>query len=214
MVPSNGRVFVTDQCSEAPIVAMAAARGSELHRVAVADLPPLEANRRLAEAVCAAVAGPLRGQLPEVARDPGAFRLVDVERGGRRTRLALAFSCNDPASLRALWAAYGPASDAPIAFLFNGRADRPLRSRHMLRALHDLRADARLFLAGSGPLPRLARAAGFDRRSIVDLRGRRGGRVLDSVMAECPSASTIWGVGNYRGAGAAITAAAAGSEPC
>jgi hypothetical protein len=85
----------------------------------------------------------------------------------------------------------------------------------MFRALHDLRADARVFLAGAGPLPRLARAAGFDRRNIVDMRGRRGERVLDAVVAQCPSPSTIWGVGNYYGAGAAITAAvAAESGPC
>jgi poly-gamma-glutamate synthase PgsB/CapB len=215
MIPSCGRVFITDRCYEAPIVAMAAARGSELHRVEVAGLRPPEANRRLAEAVCVAVAGPLPGPMLEATHDPGAFRLVDVERGGRTARLALAFSCNDPASLRALWEAYGPAPDAPIAFLFNGRADRPLRSRHMLRELHDLRGDARLFLAGTGPLRRLARAAGFERQSIVDLRGQRGERVLDRVVSECPPPSIIWGVGNYRGAGATITAAAAaGSEPC
>ena len=65
--------------------------------------------------------------------------------GGRSVRFANAFSCNDAESLRLLWQRYQPA-DAPAAFLFNARPDRPLRSRAFLSLLPQLAPEAALYV--------------------------------------------------------------------
>src|SRR3546814_7326340 len=73
----KGRVFITDESQLTPILDACAARESSVEVVSMEGVAPLEVNRHLALAVCAALGVPEeiaeRG-MAAAGVDPGAFR--------------------------------------------------------------------------------------------------------------------------------------------
>jgi hypothetical protein len=130
-------------------------------------------------------------------------------------RFANAFSCNDIESLERLWRRHQPAGQ-PAAFLLNPRADRPARTREILKLLVRLAPDARLLVIGRDPtLRRQAIAAGFSPEHLYRLPRRITEDTLRLVAAAIEQGTVVWGVGNFRGAGAKLSALAeAATAPC
>jgi hypothetical protein len=163
------------------------------------------ANWWLARAMCEALGtGEVADQAIREATLPQGFRLREIEVAGRTVRFADAFACNDVRSLGELWARHAPAASEPVVVLLNARGDRPLRSRAMLRFLATREREVTLFLAGEGLiwLGCLARRLGF--AHITRLRRADPRAVLERLAAAAAPGTTIWGIGNHQGLGAAL----------
>jgi hypothetical protein len=104
----------------------------------------------------------------------------------------------------------------PAAFLFNARADRPLRSRAFLSLLPLLAPDAALYVTqGSRVFQKWAQRAGFDPSRVHLLPLAPAPQQLDRIARDIADGTVVWGTGNFRGAGAEITAFVdAVAQPC
>jgi hypothetical protein len=138
------------------------------------------------------------------APDPASFleRTFDVE--GRTVRFANAFSCNDVDSLALLWPTV-KSGERPIVVL-NARRDRPLRTQRFLAFLVAQVPMPLLFVVGDPLAARLARRAGFDPEAVKRLRARTPVDALRELATCAPAGGVIWGLGNYKGFGARLTA--------
>jgi poly-gamma-glutamate synthase PgsB/CapB len=218
-LPPEGCVFVTAEAAT-PLVREETQRlRCELIVVDnVQDCDPEAANLTLARAVCRRYGIDDRvadAAMRDAQKDIGAFTLRSVSVGGRSLRFANAFSCNDIESFRLLWQRYQPAG-IPAAFLFNARADRPLRSRAFLSLLPLLAPEAALFVTqGSRLFHRWALKAGFEPSRVHLLPLASAQQQLDRIAREVADGTVIWGTGNFRGAGADMTAFVdAAAQPC
>jgi poly-gamma-glutamate synthase PgsB/CapB len=217
--PPGGRVFATAEAAT-PLVQGEAQRLSCELIVCddVRDSDPEAANLMLARAICRRyriddkVAD---AAMRDAQRDIGAFSLQSVTLAGRSVRFANAFSCNDIESFRLLWQRHQPAG-IPAAFLFNARADRPLRSRAFLSLLPLLAPDAALYVTqGSRVFQKWAQKAGFDPSRVHLLPLAPAPQQLDRIARDVADGTVVWGTGNFRGAGAEITAFVdAVAQPC
>jgi poly-gamma-glutamate synthase PgsB/CapB len=217
-LPAGGRVFVTVEAAT-PFVREEAQRlRCELIIVDDVEGDPDGVNLALARAVCQhyridhKVAD---AAMRDAQKDIGAFTLQSIVIGGRSVRFANAFSCNDIESFQQLWHRYQPAG-TPAAFLFNARPDRPLRSRAFLSLLPRLAPDAALYVTQGSPVFRQwALDAGFDPGRVNLLRRASAQQQLDRIARGVADGTVIWGTGNFRGAGAEVTAFVdAAAQPC
>jgi poly-gamma-glutamate synthase PgsB/CapB len=209
-LPPGGRVFATIEAAKALVQHEAKRLHCELIVVDdVRDSDPEAANVLLARAVCRAYGiddTVAEAAMQQARKDVGAFTLQVVTIGGRSVRFANAFSCNDIESFRLLWQRYQPAG-IPAAFLFNARGDRPLRSRAFLSLLPSLAPDAPLFVTqGSRAFRQLALKAGFDPNRVHFLPTASAQHQIDRIASDVDNGTVVWGTGNFRGAGAEITA--------
>jgi poly-gamma-glutamate synthase PgsB/CapB len=218
-VPFGGRVFLTSEAAVPVVLDRAASQNCAVSMVTCGpDTDPEDANLRLALDVCRRY-----GVVPEdgedamraASRDIGAFAVAALRVGDRTISFANAFSCNDVESLERLWRRHQPAGQ-PAAFLFNPRADRPVRTREFIELLARLAPDARLLLIGGDrTLRRQAIAAGFSPELLHRLPRRITEDTLRLVAAAIEQDTVVWGVGNFRGAGAKLSALAeTAGAPC
>jgi poly-gamma-glutamate synthase PgsB/CapB len=221
VIPAGGRLVVTAEAATPALRAFAARQRAEVAIVdadgPVADGPgALAADRALALAVCAAhgVAAATAGPAMEAAAvDPGRFFERTLAVDGKSVRFANAFACNDVASLALLWPAVESAG-TPVVLL-NARRDRPLRTRQFLAFLAAQAPRPLLFVAGDPLAVVLARRAGFKPGTVCRLRARTSSAALSELADPAASGGVIWGVGNYRGLGAALVSEVAGHvAPC
>jgi gamma-polyglutamate synthase len=216
-VPRGGRLIVAAEAADAALQAYAAARGTEVTVVETSGRAPLEANRELALAVCAAhgvpaaIAGPA---MAAAAPDPDGFFERVLTIAGKCVRFANAFACNDIASLARLWPTVAAGAGAPVVLL-NARRDRPLRTRRFVEFLVAQAPVPLLFVVGDPRALRLARRAGFAPGTVRRLRARAPRQALAELAASAMPGGLIWGVGNYRGFGARLLVALNGpGVPC
>src|SRR5262245_11541105 len=210
---ANGQLVVSAEAASPALLARAEARGTAVTVVDTAGLTPSEAGRALALAVAtshglpAAIAKPA---MDTAAPDPGSFleRVLTID--GKPVRFANAFSCNDVDSLKLLWSTV-ETSERPIVLL-NARHDRPLRTQHFLAFLAAQLPMPLLFVVGDPLAARLARRAGFGSDAVRQLRARVPDSALRELAAAAASGGVIWGIGNYQGLGARLTAALAGHD--
>ena len=115
---------------------------------------------------------------------------------------ANAFSCNDVNRSSSCGAA--SAAGQPAAFLFNARADRPLRSRAFLELLVRLAPDAPLFIMGrKASACAVRRCAGASTRTRPSpASANRATRPGARCRRRSSDGTVVWGTGNFRGAGA------------
>jgi hypothetical protein len=197
--------------------ALAAERRTRIVAVPTSGLSADEANRAIALAACEATgrfaqSAPM--QAPAAAPDIGSFSLATVHAGGKRIRFANAFACNDAVSLNLLWKDHADA-DTQDVVLLNHRHDRPLRSLQLLDYFAQQPARPLvLLMGGSCWLRRAARKRGLEAQSISGLPWAAGRALLERVAARVPDGSTVWGVGNYHGRGAAISRTIISGTPC
>jgi hypothetical protein len=210
-VPIGGRLVITTEALSEGLRALAAVRETA---VTVVDTPgpdPLQADRALALAVCAAhgvpaeVAGPA---MDAAAADPGGFFERTLAIGGKDVRFANAFACNDVESLALLWSTV-EATQPPV-ILLSARSDRPLRSARFLDFLAKQEPAAVLFVVGDPLALRLARRAGFE--AVRRLRAQKPLDALAELAGPAAAGGVIWGVGNYQGFGARLIAEIAGNR--
>jgi len=210
-VCTNGRLIVSAEAASPVLLERAKALGTAVTIVDTAALTPIEADRALALAVCAAHGVSAEIAAPAMAAatpDPGSFleRTLDVD--GRPVRFANAFSCNDVASLALLWPTV-QAGERPVVLL-NARRDRPLRTQHFLAFLAAQTPMPLLFVVGDPLAARLARRSGFAPDAVRRLRARAPAAALRELAACASAGGVIWGLGNYQGFGARLTAEVAG----
>ena len=215
LVPENGVLVVAEEALSQPMRELAAARRTRIVAVSTSGLTADEANRAIALAACeAAGSKPAQAPGPTVEPDAGAFALATVLAGGKRIRFANAFACNDAVSLDLLWREHATA-DAPVAVLLNHRHDRPLRSLQILDYFAQRPSRPRLLLLGGAPwLGRAARRRGLEVQRIPSLPWADGRALLERVAARVPDGTTVWGVGNYHGRGAAICQTISSGDLC
>jgi poly-gamma-glutamate synthase PgsB/CapB len=207
--PPGGRVFATAEAATSVLFAEAQRLGCELTIIQSPASDPEAANLALARAVCqhygidnaeASVA------MLAAQKDIGAFSFQTLTIDGRSVTFANAFSCNDVESFRQLWRLHQP-PDRPAAFLFNVRSDRPLRSRAFLSILPQLSPDAPLYVTqGSFVFRGWAIEAGFDKGRVHLLKHAAAKEQIADIARSVANGTVIWGIGNFRGAGAEITA--------
>jgi gamma-polyglutamate synthase len=210
---ANGQLVVSAEATSPALLARAKARGTAVTIVDTAGLTPIEANRALALAVATAHGVPAAIATPAMdaaVPDPGRFseRTLDIE--GKPVRFANAFACNDVDSLKLLWSTV-VTGERPLVLL-NARRDRPLRTQHFLVFLAAQVPMPLLFIVGDPLAARLARRAGFGPDAVRQLRARLPDSALQELAAFAPSGGVIWGVGNYQGFGARLTAELAGRD--
>jgi hypothetical protein len=218
-IPTGGRLFLTSEAAVPVIMVQAAAQNCELSLVScdgAAD--PHDANRRLALEVCRRHGVPAEAAeraMQLALPDAGAFAVIPLGVDGHGLSFANAFSCNDVQSFELLWRCHQPAH-RPAAFVLNARTDRPLRSTCFLELLLRLAPDAPLFLAGEPVgLRRQALAIGFAPQRLHRLPRRLDASALRALAAHVEDGAIVWGVGNFRGAGARLSALAeAARSPC
>jgi gamma-polyglutamate synthase len=210
-VCTKGKLIVSTEAASPLLLARAKALGTAIIIVDTARLTPIEADRALALAVCEA-----HGVSPEVASpamaaatpDPASFleRTLDID--GTTVRFANAFSCNDVASLALLWPTV-KGGERPVVLL-NARRDRPLRTQRFLAYLATQMPMPLLFIVGDPLAVRLARRAGFGPDAVRRLCARAPADALRELAACASAGGVIWGLGNYQGFGARLTAELAG----
>jgi hypothetical protein len=140
--------------------------------------------------------------------------------GDREVALVDAFSANDTVSTDRLreWAVrtHGAELPRPWVALLNARSDRPLRTVAFAESLARASGYDALAVTGSGGL--LARRRLRRARPTVPVfavAGRDPLRLLEAVAAGAAARSfTLFGIGNHRGAGAALRRHFAGGAPC
>ena len=96
--------------------------------------------------------------------------------------------------------------------LLNARRDRPLRTQRFLAFLAAQVPMPLLFIVGDPLAARLALRAGFGPDAVRQLRANLPDSALRELAASAPSGGVIWGVGNYQGFGARLTAELAGRD--
>lgn len=202
-LPPGGRVFMTDEAAHPAIVARARALKCDMTIVDTGGLEPDAANRALALAVCEAHGTP-RAQaefaLACATPDPGHFTACDVAAPGGVFRFANAFACNDVESLAQRWRLL--AADTNVVLL-NARGDRPLRTLAFLKFLAGLPSRPDVIVAGDPLAFRLAAKLDLN---VSRLRARDATQILQELAERVKPGSLLWGVGNYRGVGAALAA--------
>jgi gamma-polyglutamate synthase len=194
-------------------MARAKALGTTVTIVDTAGLDPIGSDHALALAVATAHGVPAtiaKLAMDAATPDPGRFseRTLDIE--GKPVRFANAFACNDVDSLKLLWSTVAT-SERPVVLL-NARRDRPLRTQRFLAFLAAQVPMPLLFIIGDPLATRLACRAGFGSDAVRRLRARLPETALHELAAFAPSGGVIWGVGNYQGFGARLTAAIAGRD--
>jgi gamma-polyglutamate synthase len=213
---ADGHLVLSAEAASPALLARAKARNTTVTVVDTAGLTPIEADRTLALAIVAAHGVPATIAKPAMGRatpDPGSFRERTLKIEGKPVRFANAFACNDIDSLKLLWPTVDN-GESPVVLL-NARRDRPLRTQRFLAFLAAQVPMPLLFIVGDPLAARLARRAGFDPDKVRQLRARLPDKALRELAAAAPSGGVIWGLGNYQGFGAHLTAALAGrDEPC
>jgi poly-gamma-glutamate synthase PgsB/CapB len=210
---ANGQLVVSAEAASPALLARAKAQGTTVTIVDTASLDPVDADRALALAVVAAHGVPAaiaRPAMEAVAPDPGSFHERTLAIEGKPVRFANAFSCNDVESLKLLWSTVDT-GERPVVLL-NARRDRPLRTKRLLAFLASQVPMPLLFVVGDPLAARLARRAGFGPDAVRQLRARLPDSALHELAAFAPSGGVIWGIGNYQGFGARLTAALAGRD--
>jgi gamma-polyglutamate synthase len=218
-VPLGGRMFLSSDAAVPAVLGRAGLRNCDVTVVTCdPDANPEDANRQLAHELCrryGVAAADGENAMRLASRDIGAFAITPLRTAGRTISFANAFSCNDVESLERLWRSHRVV-EQPVAFVLNPRPDRPVRTAALLNLLVRLAPDARLFVVGiSRGLRRQAVAAGFLPGQVHLLPPRNAEDILRTVAAAIENDTVVWGVGNFRGAGAALSALAeATSAPC
>jgi poly-gamma-glutamate synthase PgsB/CapB len=210
---ANGQLVVSAEAASPTLLARAKARGTAVTVVDTAALNPIEADRALALAVATAHGVPAataKLAMDAAAPDPGSFRERMLDIDGKSVRFANAFACNDVDSLKLLWPTVA-ISGSPVVLL-NARRDRPLRTQRFLAFLAAQVPMPLLFIVGDPFAARLARRAGFGPDAVRRLRARLPDSALRELAASVSSGGVIWGVGNYQGFGARLTAELAGRD--
>jgi gamma-polyglutamate synthase len=211
---ANGQLIVSAEAVNPAFLARAKARGTTVTVVDTTGLDPIEADRALALAVATAHDVPVAIAQPAMdaaAPDPGSFHEHTLAIEGKPVRFANAFACNDVDSLKRLWPTVAT-SERPVVLL-NARRDRPLRTQHFLAFLAAQVPMPLLFVIGDPLAARLARRAGFGPDAVRRLRARAPDMALRELVASAPSGGVIWGLGNYQGFGARLSAELAGRDP-
>ncbi|MBI4966477.1 MAG: hypothetical protein HZC25_00020 [Rhodospirillales bacterium] len=192
-----------------PVMAAAIGMGLVTERVAIDPASPHDANRALARAACRAAGADEGRSADGIARlsaaDPGAFAMWQIAIAGRELRFADAFACNDVVSLERLWRQHGEGVPPSLVVLAT-RDDRPLRSQAFLAAIARLWPQTTILLPG--PMWRwraIVRRLGLDPARLSTAWPANATRILAEAAALNPKGQ-IWGIGNYRGLGAAIGA--------
>jgi poly-gamma-glutamate synthase PgsB/CapB len=206
VTPKAGHLVVADEAATPALRAWAAQRGSELTVVDTVGLEPLDTDRALALAVCAAHGVPAEIAAPAMATaagDPGLFFERTLTLGGKTVRFANAFACNDVDSFAIAWREVRAPGRAVV--LLNARRDRPVRSRRFVEFVAAQTPTPVLFITGDAYALHFARrtASGIVRR----LKNRTAGGALAELAAAAPAGGVIWGVGNYHGFGEKMVAA-------
>ncbi len=215
-VPHSGQLVISDEVEAKVFRTRAERANTAISIVATASADPLEANRLIAAAVAEAHGVPASTQrkaFATAAPDPDAFSLHEVTIGGRRIAFANAFSCNDVESFERLWRARS--DTRPAVILFNARYDRPLRTRAFLTTLARLDPRPHVFFHGGGrQLLTVARRAGLALEKTAILPTSDPCHALEILAAAAEDGAQIWGIGNYRGLGAALIDHLAAARPC
>jgi poly-gamma-glutamate synthase PgsB/CapB len=210
---ANGQLVVSAEAASPALLARAKARDTAVTIVDTAGLDPIAANRALALAVTTSHGVPVAIAKPAMdaaALDPGNFRERTLAIDGKSVRFANAFACNDVDSLKLLWPTVAT-SERPVVLL-NARRDRPLRTQRFLAFLAAQVPMPLLFIVGDPLAARLARRSGFGPDAVRQLRARAPDIALRELAAFAPSGGVIWGLGNYQGFGARLTAELAGRD--
>jgi poly-gamma-glutamate synthase PgsB/CapB len=210
---ANGQLVVSAEAASPALLARAKARRTTVTIVDTTGLDPIAADRALALAVADAHGVPATIAKPAMdaaAPDPGSFRERTLAIEGKPVRFANAFACNDVDSLKLLWPTV-ETSERPVVLL-NARRDRPLRTQRFLAFLAAQVPMPLLFVVGDPLAARLARRAGFGPDAVRRLRARLPDNALRELAASTPSGGVIWGLGNYQGFGAHLTAELAGRD--
>jgi poly-gamma-glutamate synthase PgsB/CapB len=224
--PAGGVLVCGADC---PLTALRAA--AVRHAVSLVPAEPLPslADPVLAENLALAAEIVLQAGAPPGRVEAGVQRIVArgsnglVRRlgtGDREVALVDAFSANDTVSTDRLreWAVrtHGAELPRPWVALLNARSDRPLRTVAFAESLARASGYDALAVTGSGGL--LARHRLKRDRPTVPVfavAGRDPLRLLDAVAAGVAAQSfTLFGIGNHRGAGAALRRHFAGGVPC
>ena len=163
-VPRRGVLVLGEPAFADLFAARARGRGT---RVVVADLPHagatswLDACTATALAVTRLLGVPddvARAAMREAAPDPGAFRALTADLGGRTVPLLDARAANDPESLLALAQSAPELSGArPLVAVYNHRSDRPDRLVRFVPALAAL-VEGPFLVTGDAPAWTLSRA--------------------------------------------------------
>jgi poly-gamma-glutamate synthase PgsB/CapB len=210
---TNGQLIVSAEAARPTLLARAKARGTTVTVVHTAGLDPIEADRALALAIATthgvsiAIAKPAMDAAPP---DPGSFHERALAIHGKPVRFANAFACNDVESLKLLWSTVAT-SERPVVLL-NARRDRPLRTQRFLAFLAAQVPMPLLFVVGDPLAARIAHRTGFGPDAVRRLRARLPDSALRELAAAAPSGGVIWGLGNYQGFGARLTAELAGRD--
>jgi hypothetical protein len=152
--------------------------------------------------LAAAVCGPTSvSAIEALPLREGTFRSRSLKSGDRNVNFFDAFACNDPESLAQLLRT-NPDHAADV-ILLNARPDRPLRTKAILKFLHEEALDAQLFISGDALAIRWARKMGFGSARLLPQRDPQ--KILDQITEATPEGGTAWGIGNYQGVGGAIS---------
>ena len=202
VVPSRGHLVVSREAAEPAVLHRARALGTKVEIVSESGIDAV--NRAMALAVCASVGVDqvrAREGMKAAGGDPGQFFIRTVETAMGPVRFASAFACNDPESFFRLWQEHRPPEGTVV--LFNGRADRPLRTRAFLKLFATIGPGIRLYLSGVVP-PGEVRIAGIPAERVARLRARTAEKAFEELAEAADESRTVWGVGNFAGLGARI----------
>jgi hypothetical protein len=191
----------------------AAARGTRIVPDATAGLSPAAANEAIALAACEA-AGLVVPPTVSLATESGAAGIARLRVHGKQLGFVNAFACNDVISLGMLWREHAT-GDSSLVALLNHRGDRPLRSLQFLDYFAALPERPRILLLGSSAwLRREAHRRGLDFGALASPPWAGGAALLQRVAAAVSDGTTLWGVGNYHGRGAALVRAIRQEATC
>lgn len=203
VTPTRGRLVLSPEAGAPQVLQRAKALGTQVE--VVDDVDVASVNREMALAVCASLVTDLdrvRAGMDAVKTDPGQFFVTTVDTASGPVSFAAAFACNDPISFMQLWKTQQPPLGTVV--LFNGRADRPLRTEAFLQLFACLSSDIKICLAGAIP-PGAVRKAGIPEGKVTRLQARSAARALEELALAAGESRTIWGVGNFSGIGARIS---------
>ncbi|MDR7544387.1 MAG: poly-gamma-glutamate synthase PgsB [Armatimonadota bacterium] len=168
-------------------------------------------NVALALAACEAVGVSREAALSGIrtaSPDPGALRIWRLREPGRQTWLVGAFGANDPHSSRRIIERVRRESglaDAPVIAVFNTRADRGERTLQWCEALLAGAVPASRVIVTGPHAPAAVRVlvrGGWSRQDAAALPPRPAAITAAAVAQH--GATIVAGLGNVRGAGAAL----------
>jgi len=220
-VPRGGQFFTAEHEFTGLFRETAARRGSAFHlsdpgAVSDEDLQGFSyiehpENIGLALDVCEAVGVSREVALSgmrSVTPDAGALRRIPLRQGGKEIDLVTAFAANDPASTLVIWDRLGLGEREPdaVVLLVNLRGDRMRRSKDLAEIFHRrIRAGAYVLIGDQTKLfRRLVIGRGVPAGAVVDMGGAPAEEIYRVLLEVAPSGSTVLGVGNIGGAGAAF----------